>query len=47
VSIPGGGIAKVGDDEDDDSATQAGVDWLNVSVTGEIYLWHFLSQLHQ
>jgi len=46
VSIPGGGITGFGADEDD-SATQAGVDSLNVSVTGGILLWHFLSKLQQ
>ncbi len=47
VSIPGGGIAAggLGDVEDDsEKSTQAGVDSLNVSVTGGILLWHFLSK---
>lgn len=52
ISIPGGGVASAsaGDerdvDVDDDSgmSTQAGVDSLNVSVTGGILLWHFLSK---
>ncbi|KAL7426583.1 hypothetical protein ACHAXM_000523 [Skeletonema potamos] len=39
VKIPGG--PKITADEDADS--QAGVDSLNVSVTGGILLWHFLS----
>ena len=39
VSIPGGGVAAGGSD-----TTQAGVDSLNVSVTGGILLWHFLSK---
>ena len=39
VKIPGG--SKIAGDEDE--ATQAGVDSLNVSVTGGILLWHFLS----
>ena len=43
VSVPGGGVAGGGDDDDDDDATRAGVDSLNVSVTGGILLWHFLS----
>ena len=29
--------------DNDEDATQAGVDSLNVSVTGGILLWHFLS----
>ena len=37
VGIPGGGAAASGDD------TQSGVDSLNVSVTGGILLWHFVS----
>ena len=45
VSIPGG-ISGVGSGDDGDSDdTQAGVDSLNVSVTGGILLWHFLSKL--
>ena len=52
VSIPGGGEAVasggggVMDDDDNDceTPTQAGVDSLNVSVTGGILLWHFLSK---
>lgn len=51
VSIPGGGVAVasggdgvVDEDENDyETLTQAGVDSLNVSVTGGILLWHFLS----
>jgi len=42
VSVPGG---SVGDMEDTDDDTQSGVDSLNVSVTGGILLWHFLSKL--
>ena len=42
VSVPGGSVGGGGDDDDDDN-TQAGVDSLNVSVTGGILLWHFLS----
>eukprot|EP00584_Thalassiosira_punctigera_P000078 CAMPEP_0172533976 /NCGR_PEP_ID=MMETSP1067-20121228/6510_1 /TAXON_ID=265564 ORGANISM="Thalassiosira punctigera, Strain Tpunct2005C2" /NCGR_SAMPLE_ID=MMETSP1067 /ASSEMBLY_ACC=CAM_ASM_000444 /LENGTH=626 /DNA_ID=CAMNT_0013318703 /DNA_START=106 /DNA_END=1986 /DNA_ORIENTATION=- len=41
VSIPGGGGSGVADDHVGE--TQAGVDSLNVSVTGGILLWHFLS----
>ncbi|EJK54701.1 hypothetical protein THAOC_25651, partial [Thalassiosira oceanica] len=37
VGIPGGGVASSGD------GTQSGVDSLNVSVTGGILLWHFVS----
>ncbi len=52
VSIPGGGVAvalgggcvKDDDDNDCETPTQAGVDSLNVSVTGGILLWHFLSK---
>lgn len=50
VSIPGGGVAVAGgcvmddDDNDCETPTQAGVDSLNVSVTGGILLWHFLSK---
>ena len=52
----GGGVASAyggdnrddddDDDDDDDSgmSTQSGVDSLNVSVTGGILLWHFLSK---
>ena len=40
VSVPGGSVGGGGDDDDN---TQAGVDSLNVSVTGGILLWHFLS----
>jgi len=40
VSVPGGIVGGGGDDDDN---TQAGVDSLNVSVTGGILLWHFLS----
>ena len=51
VSIPGGGVAVASggggavdeDDNDCETLTQAGVDSLNVSVTGGILLWHFLS----
>jgi len=42
VSVPGGSVGGGGYDDDDDN-TQAGVDSLNVSVTGGILLWHFLS----
>jgi len=50
VSIPGGlgGATDVTSmDDDDDESTQAGVDSLNVSVTGGILLWHFLSSSKQ
>eukprot|EP00571_Detonula_confervacea_P015157 CAMPEP_0172308202 /NCGR_PEP_ID=MMETSP1058-20130122/8869_1 /TAXON_ID=83371 /ORGANISM="Detonula confervacea, Strain CCMP 353" /LENGTH=704 /DNA_ID=CAMNT_0013020569 /DNA_START=41 /DNA_END=2155 /DNA_ORIENTATION=+ len=43
VSVPGGGGGGF-EDEDDRSETQSGVDSLNVSVTGGILLWHFLSK---
>ena len=47
VSIPGGvgaaGSTSIGDDESEEK-TQAGVDSLNVSVTGGIMLWHLLSK---
>ena len=45
VAVPGGGISAVGSEDDDGSSemTQAEVDSLNVSVTGGILLWHFLS----
>lgn len=41
VKVPGG-LNMAASDKDED-ATQAGVDSLNVSVTGGILLWHFLS----
>ncbi|EED88666.1 ribose methyltransferase, partial [Thalassiosira pseudonana CCMP1335] len=41
VKVPGG-LNMAASDNDED-ATQAGVDSLNVSVTGGILLWHFLS----
>lgn len=48
VRIPGsGGIAggsSPGDDDDEGETTKSGVDSLNVSVTGGILLWHFLSK---
>ena len=48
VRIPGsGGIAggsSPGDDDDEGGTTKSGVDSLNVSVTGGILLWHFLSK---
>lgn len=44
VSVPGGGVGGI-EDEDVSSETQSGVDSLNVSVTGGILLWHFLSKL--
>ena len=44
VSIPGAGGAGVAGDEGEGGTTQAGVDSLNVSVTGGIMLWHFLSR---
>jgi hypothetical protein len=47
VSIPGGSVAFASlDDEDNerDTSSQAGVDSLNVSVTGGILLWHFLTK---
>lgn len=48
VSIPGGATDVTSmDDDDDDESTQAGVDSLNVSVTGGILLWHFLSPSKQ
>ena len=40
VRIPGGGSGMAGADE---GSTRSGVDSLNVSVTGGILLWHFLS----
>ena len=47
VSIPGGigaaGSTSIEDDESEEK-TQAGVDSLNVSVTGGIMLWHLLSK---
>mmetsp|Transcript_3263 Transcript_3263/g.8321 ORF Transcript_3263/g.8321 Transcript_3263/m.8321 type:complete len:432 (-) Transcript_3263:46-1341(-) len=44
VSVPGGGASVISDDDEEESKTQAGVDSLNVSVTGGILLWHFLSK---
>ena len=44
VSVPGGGASVINDDDEEESETQAGVDSLNVSVTGDILLWHFLSK---
>jgi 21S rRNA (GM2251-2'-O)-methyltransferase len=47
VSIPGGSVAFASVDVEDnerDTFSQAGVDSLNVSVTGGILLWHFLSK---
>ncbi|KAL7537044.1 hypothetical protein ACHAXR_007552 [Thalassiosira sp. AJA248-18] len=43
VSVPGGG-GFAGNTNIEDETTQAGVDSLNVSVTGGILLWHFLSK---
>jgi 21S rRNA (GM2251-2'-O)-methyltransferase len=39
VQIPGGVVVT----GDGDGSSQAGVDSLNVSVTGGILIWHFLS----
>lgn len=47
VSIPGGATDVTTMEDDDDESTQAGVDSLNVSVTGGILLWHFLSPSKQ
>jgi 21S rRNA (GM2251-2'-O)-methyltransferase len=54
VRIPGGGGGSVlgdssssidnDDDKNDENKTRSGVDSLNVSVTGGILLWHFLSK---
>ena len=46
VRIPGGGGVAGGSSPGDDEgeATRSGVDSLNVSVTGGILLWHFLSR---
>lgn len=45
VRIPGGGGGMAGDSiGGDDGETRSGVDSLNVSVTGGILLWHFLSR---
>jgi 21S rRNA (GM2251-2'-O)-methyltransferase len=48
VRIPSGIVGGIGeeqpddDDDDDDDSNGAGVDSLNVSVTGGIMLWHLL-----
>ena len=54
VRIPGGGGSVLGgssssidddkNDDDNENETRSGVDSLNVSVTGGILLWHFLSK---
>jgi hypothetical protein len=45
VRIPGGGGGMAGGDAGaEEGKTRSGVDSLNVSVTGGILLWHFLSR---
>ena len=45
VSIPGGAtVSSSIEDDESEEKTQAGVDSLNVSVTGGIMLWHLLSK---
>ncbi len=44
ICIPGGVVSFGGARaENGDSESQAGVDFLNVSITGGILLWHFFS----
>jgi 21S rRNA (GM2251-2'-O)-methyltransferase len=52
VRIPGGGQSSIdvaGDDEEEDTMkpSSAGVDSLNVSVTGGIMLWHLMQGLNK
>ena len=44
VSIPGGATVSSIEHDESEEKTQAGVDSLNVSVTGGIMLWHLLSK---